>query len=242
MKAYCIISIGLILTALSIHTACESVCEPDFQDLDNCSCPDKAGDVLFITGFENGKNPTEGGGGLGIWQDTFSDIRVFAFYATDGGGAGNSPYYAKLVIQGNKKNSATGWSGGGLVLNLSDCIKGLDLSEYDLLQFDIKTFPGSSLNYTNIKLEGATIEQIENDSTPERKISRFGVFPSSEWKTVSVPLDSFNIIRHTDTAFYRWTPFDRGHALKLVTTTINDFSDDGLDGVLGIDNVRIVKY
>jgi hypothetical protein len=237
MKWYSIMILpfmGLLTTAVSCEVERECfICPRKLP----CLLDEFAGDTLFITGFELGQNPTEYGGSLGYWNDTLSGIGVTVQYDTAGGGASGSRYYARLDIAGNDGDSPKGWSGGGLVLNLSDCMAGIDISGYDSLQFEVRTFPGSNLGQTKVKLE-----DVRNDSIPERYLIEFNDdFPSGEWITVSVPLSWFGLIKPTD-PLHQWVALDEKLVLRLVTITINDpHSGQVMDGALGVDEVRVVK-
>lgn len=194
-------------------------------------------DTLFLSDFELGENPTEHGGGLTFWKDTLSNIKVQIFYDSTKGGARGSKYYAKLEISGNDGMSMKEWSGGGLVLEFTDCVKGIDISGYDSLQFDVKTFPGSNLGQTKIKLE-----DVSKDSIPERYLIEFNKdFPSEDWITISIPLSTFGLVKPAD-SLHQWVALDEKRVRRLVTTTINEPSTGGImDGILGLDNVRLVR-
>ena len=202
-----------------------------------CHEPDLGNDTLLITGFEAGENPTEWMGHLSKWDDTLSSIVVHWQYDSIGGGAWGSKFYALLEILGNDATSVADWSGGGLTLTLTDCYLGNDLSNYDSLQFEIKVFGNHNLAETKIKLEDTI-----NDSIPERLISKYGVFPSTNWETISIPLNEFNLIKTSDTLLHDWVALDPHKIIRIVTTTVNrQPSSPAMDGKFGIDNMRFVK-
>ena len=232
-----IILIGMLVIAWKCHVDRDCfICSETEWD---CSPELPAHDTLFITGFENGEDPTEFGGVLDVWNDTLSGIEVQVSYDSTGGGAWGSRYYAKLMISGNGGHSTVNWSGGGLVLIFSDCPGGVDISDYDSIQFEVKVFPGSNLDETRVKLEDTT-----NDSIPERFLLKFShsPFPSPVWTTVSVPICEFEI-NVTDPIIHpSWVALDNRKVVRMVTTLINTpTSGDAKDGAMGVDNVRFVK-
>ena len=101
-------SLGFSILLISCNSVCE---DPELHDLKKkCgSCVD----TLLITDFEIGSNPTEAGGNLSAWFDELSNINVEVSYATLGGGAWNSQFYAMVEISNNNGNSPAGFSGGG---------------------------------------------------------------------------------------------------------------------------------
>lgn len=227
----------LLAAAVTLHCQADRMCficpEPP------CSVIQPVRDTLFITGFEQGADPTEYLGALNPWHDTLSGIQVQVFYDSTGGGAKGSRYYAKLALNGNSGHSANNWSGGGLVLNFSDCPEGTDISAYDSVQFEAKVFPGSNLDEMRVKLEDAV-----HDSIPERFLAQFNpTFPSPEWISISIPLDEFKVTYITDPILHpQWVDLDKRRVVRLVTTMVNTpVSPKAKDGVLGIDNVRFVK-
>ena len=236
MKPFTPMRLWFLTSFLAFLFACDSICEPQVPEVEFCHQPEANGEVLFITGFEPPIDSTEWIAGLGFWSDTISAIQVDVDYGSDGGAMG-SQFYAKLVIEGNDGQSIEDWSGGGLVLDLTNCTQGIDLSDYDLLQFEAKVFPNSAIEFTHVKLQGAPLAEMRNDSTPERPLSQYGVFPSEDWETISIPLDSFKLVH----AWEEWVPFDEEHGLRFVTSTVNNFSPHPFDGALGIDNVRFAK-
>lgn len=232
----------LILGALSFLFAasCEvdCGCEPEKMDTDQCQCFDISQDVLMIADFEDDGRPNDCGGSIGIWKDTLSNIEVWVTTDTMGGGAQNSRWYAKLAIVGNDGVSPAGWTGGGLVVKITDCPDGVDLRMYDSLRFEVKMFLNSNLRETRIKLQ-----DIENDSIPERYIlnSDYGNFPSADWETISIPLEHFDTILITD-HLYKWVPLDQEKVKEIVSVSVNDGSFvEPANGILGFDNFRFVK-
>lgn len=234
--SFLIFSAFCLMAAYSCEVDCG--CEPEPQSMDTCQCFDNSRDVLMVADFEDEGLPNDCGGSIGIWKDTLSNIEVWATADTMGGGAQNSRWYAKLAIVGNDGVSPVGWTGGGLVIKLTDCPEGVDLSRYDSLQFEVKMFANSNLRETRIKLQ-----DIENDSIPERYIlnSDYGNFPSADWETISIPLEHFDTILITD-HLYKWVPLDQERVKEIVSVSVNDGSFvEPANGILGFDNFRFVK-
>lgn len=231
----------LIFSAFCLVAACscevDCGCDPEPQSMDKCECFDTSQDVLMVADFENEGLPNDCGGYIQAWQDSLSFIETWAKADTIGGGAQGSNWYAKLNIVGNDGASPAKWTGGGLVVQLIDCPDGIDLSDYDSLLFEVKTFSNSSLGETRVKLQ-----DVENDSIPERLLLLHGKFPAEGWQTISIPLTEFNVKYASDTILHNWVPLDRSRVKSLVTTVINNQSSSVMmDGILLVDNIRFLK-
>lgn len=227
--------IFLILLILGYCWGCESICEPLALTM-SCHGINLDEGTLHITNFNLGEDPTALGGALQHWADTQSNIEVMVEYKL-GVHATNSEYYAELTLQHNDGAGTKNWSGGGMVLNLSCHSEGIDVSSYDSLQFDIKWEWGDYLDLAVVKLQ-----DVVNDSIPERHIKDWSDYPSPDWETVSIPLSQFGILRHSDTAVHNWVALDPTRVDQLVISVINQKSSGVVrDGGIGVDNVRVVK-
>ena len=217
-------STGILILWATVFIGCNSICEnPDLHDLKELCT--KIGDTLLIADFETGINPTECNGNLTKWNDDFSNIIVQVDYDTLGGGSRNSKYYAKVEIM----NNDTIGSGGGMVLTFSDKVKGHDLSDYQFLQFEVKTFPVSRLEYTEIKLE-----DILGTERPKRPFISYGIELDTFWQTVSIPLEDFTSSTITP-------PLNMEKAIRFVTISEKNGWPWDVVGVLGVDNIRFVR-
>ena len=187
--------------------------------------------ILLIADFENGKDPTNRKGSVQSWNNNGKPKVDCKYKSGDGA---NSNYAIQVTLAGNDGIGEGGWTGGGLVLVLTDNKKGINLEDYKNVVFDIKITEGSLLAETRIKLE-----DTQGSQKPERLISDYGVNISQTWQRVSIPIKDFMTLKENDPGW--WNSLDVNSVSKFITVSVNDSKTNNGDGTLLLDNIQFVK-
>lgn len=201
----------LLATLYGCQYNCEEIEEPIF-------CPTlPAGESeLLITDFSSGEFACQH---IGSWGE--GDNIVVTFHCENDG----TNSFGRLTITGNDSEGPQGWSGGGLVLPLSDCLDGFDLTAYRFLKLDLRANSGGYLHFSKFNLKDR-----EDKEGQERPLQAYDTL-TEEWKTFSIPLNDF--IGST-------VSLDLLRAANLITVAVNNGTYPfNIDGTLDIDNVRL---
>jgi len=148
-------------------------------------------------------------------------------------GAFGSKGAAQVTLTGNDGEGKNGWTGGGLVIDLTCDTGPINISNSTYLVFDIKVSPGSQLELTTVKLEDAGEKSSDR---PELFIKSFSVVPDTTWRTVKIPLKDFTQ-REANWADW-WRPVDLRNITKFITVSVNNATINNGDGTLFIDNLH----
>ena len=218
---------SLILSTLNIK--CEKTDKINNID-ENTNLPIND-NFLMIADFESGKDPTNQQGIVQSWNNEGKPHVEYKYKQGDGA---NSNYSIGVTLTGNDGNGNGGWTGGGLVLILTEEKICMDLEDYIHVEFDIKMTVGSDLAETKIKLEDTL-----SSEKPERLVSDYGVNINDTWQRVSIPIEDFIILKENDPIW--WDALNVKCVSKFITVSVNDGKTNNGDGTLLLDNVQFVK-
>ena len=200
---------------------------------DNGTGPD--GNSLLIANFNPGVDPITYGGKLQQW-DYGDELKITTgYYQLENSDSAHGDYAAFVKLAKSGTQGSDDWSGGGLVVVFQDNESGIDVTEYQYLEFDVKVVAGSALNSTRVKLETSQQGLIY----VERRLSQYGITFSTEWQTARIPLTDFATLRSTDPDY--WTAVDLTSIAKFVTVTVRENKTPNAQGTLVIDNIRLIK-
>jgi len=203
----------------------------------HCVEPDLDSEVLLLSDFERGEDPTAYCGAVSPWSYPEEEVQVSVVYEPLNSTLTPGTYSIKLEILNNVllPKDTVSFVGAGLVFEFFNQPQGIDFTLYDLLEFDFMTSTSSHLQEIRLRLEDS-----HSLTTPERSLKGLGELQDT-WTHFVIPLDTLCQRQWFDPPEVQ--NVYRKEVLRMVTISVhNGTQPTPTDGVAFFDNITLTTY